>query len=303
MLKLKRGLGVIFFLLLVSFSLMACTHSEEQVNESNYQIKDFLGREVTIANEPQRIVSLSPSTTELIYALGIGDRVVGVTDYDDYPPEVKELAKVGDFSGPNVEAIVAQKPDLILASSVSGTEEMEALQKQGIPVLMLEAKNINQIYQSLEILGELTGTEQKAAEIIAEMKNKINEIHNKVKDLPKVDVFYLVDVNGNWTAGKGTFIDELLKLAQGNNLAGDVDGWVQYSIERLVEQNPEVIIAPPHAGDLHNLKNMPGYKETKAVKNDRVFIISDDNIISRGSNRIVIGLEEIAKFLHPEAFK
>ncbi len=303
MLKLKRGLGVIFFLLLVSFSLMACTHSEEQVNESNYQIKDFLGREVTIANEPQRIVSLSPSTTELIYALGVGDRVVGVTDYDDYPPEVKELAKVGDFSGPNVEAIVAQKPDLILASSVSGTEEMEALQKQGIPVLMLEAKNINQIYQSLEILGELTGTEQKAAEIIAEMKNKINEIHNKVKDLPKVDVFYLVDVNGNWTAGKGTFIDELLKLAQGNNLAGDVDGWVQYSIERLVEQNPEVIIAPPHAGDLHNLKNMPGYKETKAVKNDRVFIISDDNIISRGSNRIVIGLEEIAKFLHPEAFK
>jgi iron complex transport system substrate-binding protein len=311
-----KGLLALLVVFALMFSLAACStnnatkpqdtsQTATEIVKTQFPLKvtDFLGREVTIEKEPQRIVSLAPSTTELIYALGAGNKVVGVTDFDNYPPEVKDVPKVGGFKGPNVEAITAQKPDIIFASTLSGKEQMESLEKMGIPVVMLEAKDIDQIYQSIKIIGQITGTEKKGEEIIKEMQDKIKEINDKVKNLPKVSVFYLVSLDGNWTSGKGTFIDELINLAGGKNVAEDVNGWAQYSVEELVKKNPDVIITSPHAGDVKDIKNMAGYKDTNAVKNDKIFVISNDDIISRASNRIVLGLEEIAKFLHPEAFK
>jgi len=314
--KRFKGLLALFLVFILAFSLVACstntvtkqpdnTKSATEAVKTQFPLKitDFLGREVTIVKAPQRIVSLAPSTTEIIYAIGAGDKVVGVTDYDNYPEQVKNVPKVGGFKGPNVEAITAQKPDIIFASKLSGKEQMEALEKMGIPVVVLEATNIDQIYQSIKLIGEITGNDKKAEEVISNMQNKIKEISDKVKDLPKVSTFYLVSLDGNWTAGKGTFIDELINIAGGKNVADDVNGWAQYSIEELVKKNPDVIITSPHAGNVNDIKTMAGYKETNAVKNDKVFVISDDNIINRASNRIVLGLEEIAKFLHPEAFK
>ncbi|HHW58560.1 MAG TPA: ABC transporter substrate-binding protein [Clostridia bacterium] len=315
---MKRFKGLVVFLVVFAliFSISACstqnatkpqetsqTTTEAAKTQFPLKIKDFLGREVTIEKEPQRIVTLAPSTTELLYAVGAGSKVVGVTDFDNYPPEVKDVPKVGGFKGPNVEAITAQKPDIIFASTLSGKEQMESLEKMGIPVVMLEAKNIDQIYQSLELIGQITGNGKKAEEVIKEIQDKIKEINDKVKNLPKVNVFYLVSLDGNWTAGKGTFIDELINLAGGKNVASDVNGWAQYSVEELVKKNPDVIITSPHAGDVKDIKNMAGYKDTNAVKNDKIFIVSSDDIIARASNRIVLGLEEVAKFLHPEAFK
>jgi iron complex transport system substrate-binding protein len=288
-------------------SLVACNAAKDQhqvqTKEKVIKVTDFLGREVSIEKVPQRIVSLSPSTTELLYVLGVGNRLVGVTDYDDYPSEVKKLPKVGGFQGPNMEAIAEQQPDIIFAASISGREQMEALQNLGIPVVVLEAKQIDQIYQSIELIGELTGTEEKGKQIVKDMKAKINDINNRVKDLPTAKVFYLVDINGNWSAGRGTFIDELIDIAGGNNIVDDVEGWVQYSPEKLLQKNPDVIITAPHACDVDELKALPAYQELNAVKNDRIKVISDDNLISRASNRIVLGLEQIAKNLHPEAFE
>ncbi|MGI1691727.1 ABC transporter substrate-binding protein, partial [Thermoanaerobacter uzonensis] len=250
-----KGLLVLLVIFALMFSLAACstniatkpentsqTATETVKTQFPLKVTDFLGREVTIDKKPQRIVSLAPSTTELIYALGAGNKVVGVTDFDNYPPEVKDVPKVGGFKGPNVEAITAQKPDIIFASTLSGKEQMESLEKMGIPVVMLEAKNIDQIYQSIRIIGQITGTEKKGEELIKQMQDKIKEINDKVKDLPKVSVFYLVSLDGNWTAGKGTFIDELINLAGGKNVAEDVNGWAQYSVEELVKKNPDVII-------------------------------------------------------------
>ncbi|WP_434565526.1 ABC transporter substrate-binding protein [Thermoanaerobacterium thermosaccharolyticum] len=300
----------------LSLSLVSCSQKTQEKTATNdnitktevkvtfpLKITDFMGRQVTIKKEPKRIVSLSPSTTELIYAIGAGKDVVGVTNYDDYPPEVKSVAKVGGYEGPNIEAILAQKPDIVFASNLSGKDQMETLQKSGIPVVVLEAQNINQIYDSIKILGEIIGNVEKGNEIINKMKDKIKEINYKVKDLPKVNVFYVVDTNGNWTAGKGTFIDELITLAGGNNVASDANGWAQYSMEKLMQKNPDVIITSQHATNANNIKNMPGYKDTKAAKDGKIFIISNDDIITKPSNRIVLGLEEIAKDLHPEAFK
>ncbi|WP_430348282.1 ABC transporter substrate-binding protein [Thermoanaerobacterium thermosaccharolyticum] len=300
----------------LSLSLVSCSQKTQEKTATNdnitktevkvtfpLKITDFMGRQVTIKKEPKRIVSLSPSTTELIYAIGAGKDVVGVTNYDDYPPEVKSVAKVGGYEGPNIEAILAQKPDIVFASNLSGKDQMETIKKSGIPVVVLEAQNINQIYDSIKILGEITGNVEKGNEIISSMKDKIKEINDKVKDLPKVNVFYVVDTNGNWTAGKGTFIDELITLAGGNNVASDANGWAQYSMEKLMQKNPDVIITSQHATNANNIKNMPGYKDTKAAKDGKIFIISNDDIITKPSNRIVLGLEEIAKDLHPEAFK
>lgn len=307
--KKLAKLTVAFVLLSVIFTAVSCSPNTgdkaASQNGSTYPltVEDFMGREIVIEKMPERIVSLSPSTTELLFALGVGDRVVGVTDFDNYPPQVKDIAKVGGFAGPNMEAIVAQKPDLVFASSLSGKDTVEALQQLEIPVLVLEARTLDQIYRSIELIGRITGTVQSGEKIIREMKNKVSDIRDRVSRYPKVKVFYLVDINGNFTAGKGTFIDELISLAGGVNVAGDVEGWVQYSVEKLLEDNPDVIITAPHAGDVESIKNMPGYKDTTAVKQGKIFVVSDDNIISRASNRIVLGLEEIAKFLHPEAFK
>lgn len=308
MTKFKR-FSIISFLLVLALITVAC--SSDKVNNQSSEtssgypltIQDFMGRKVVIDKVPERIVSLSPATTEILFALGLGDKIVGITEFDDYPPEVKDIASVGGFNGPNIEAIAVQKPDIVFASSLSGKANMETLQNLGIPVFMLDAKKLEQIYQSILQIGSITGTQQKSEEMIADMKAKVTSIKNKVSEQPAVKVFYLVDSNGNWTTGKGTFIDELISLAGGENIVNDTEGWVQYSIEKIVEKNPDVIVSAPHAGDIEGIRNMPGYKDTDAVKNDNIFIISDDNIISRASYRIVQGLEEMARYLHPEAFK
>ena len=314
--KKTKNLIILLLIIALSFSLTACSKEDNSAQTSNeaegngetvknhfpLTITDFLGREITIEKEPERIVSLAPSVTELIFAVGAGDRVVGVTEYDTYPEEVKDLPKVGGFKGPNIELITAQEPDIVFASTLSGKEEMETLEKMGIPVVMIEAKSIDNIYESIEMLGKITNKEEKAQTIVNEMKSKIQEISEKVKDKPKVKVFNLVDINGNWTAGSGTFIHELINLAGGQNIAEDTEGWVQYSIEELVSKNPDAIVMSSYAGDVETIKNMEGYKETNAVKNNNIYVVSNDDIISRATNRIVLGLEEIAKFLHPEVF-
>lgn len=314
--KKTKNLIILLLIIALSFSLTACSKEDNSAQTSNeaegngetvksqfpLTITDFLGREITIEKEPERIVSLAPSVTELIFAVGAGDRVVGVTEYDTYPEEVKDLPKVGGFKGPNIELITAQEPDIVFASTLSGKEEMETLEKMGIPVVMIEAKSIDNIYESIEMLGKITNKEEKAQTIVNEMKSKIQEISNKVKDRPKIKVFHLIDINGNWTAGSGTFIHELINLAGGQNIAEDTEGWVQYSIEELVSKNPDAIVMSSYAGDVETIKNMEGYKETNAVKNNNIYVVSNDDIISRATNRIVLGLEEIAKFLHPEVF-
>lgn len=310
--KFKK-LFIFLLVIVLTFSLVACTTEDspepqdkvenlDEIVENQFplSITDFLERKITLEKEPERIVSLAPSTTELIYALGAGNKVVGVTDYDNYPPEVEDITKVGGFKGPNIEAITAQNPDIVLASTQSGQEEMETLENMGIPVVMIEAKDIEGIYESIRLLAQITGTNEKSQEIINEMESKISEIKDKVEDLPTIDVFYLVSFDGNWTAGKGTFIDELITLAGGKNVAQDVDGWAQYSVEELVKNNPDAIITSPHAGNVKDIEKAEGYKDINAVKNGNIFVISNDDIIARASNRIVLGLEEIAKFLHPE---
>ncbi|SHF07781.1 iron complex transport system substrate-binding protein [Caldanaerobius fijiensis DSM 17918] len=278
---------------------------KNSVQHTSYPLKvtDFTGRNVEISKKPERIVSLAPSNTEIIFTIGAGKNVVGVTDFDDYPPEVKSIDKVGGFKGANVEAIAAKKPDVVFAATTISKEEVEKIQSLGIPVVISEAQSFNQIYDSISLIGKITDRNEEAEKLISQMKQKVSEITDKVKDKDKVKVYYAVQVGQqNWTAGKGTFIDEIIDMAGGINVASDIKGWAQYSLEKLAKDNPQVILTSPHAGDIKNLNKMQGYKDLDAVKENKVIAIND-NIISRPGPRIIQGLEAVAKALHPDAFK
>lgn len=263
-------------------------------------ITDFTGRKVTIKEEPERIISLAPSITETLFFIGAGEKVVGVTKFDDYPPQVVNITKIGGFSDPNIEVIASLKPDLIIGTSMH-LKYLDQLE-QIAPVIIIDPQNLEGIYKAIEMLGLAVNREEYAKSVITEMKAKVSYITSLVQDKPKVNVFYIVWNNPLMTAGKGTFINDLIQLAGGENIFSDVQGWATVSIEEVLARNPDVIILTPHCGytpeDLCNTE----LARTNAVKNGKVVVIQDDNIIVRPGPRIIYGLEELAKFIHPEAF-
>ncbi|ASJ16340.1 iron ABC transporter ATP-binding protein [Thermococcus chitonophagus] len=265
-------------------------------------IIDSAGRKVTIKKEPQRIVSLAPSITETLYFIGALDKVVGVTKFDDFPPGVqKGRTIIGGFSDPNLEVIASLKPDLIIGTSMH-LKYLDKLQ-QIAPVIIVDPKNITQIYDWIIKLGKVVNREKEAEGVVNYMRAIVESVQAKVANSTKPKVFFLLSYwNGYWTGGKGTFIDSLIELAGGENIFHDIEGWKAVSAEDIVARNPDVIIISYHAGvKPGDLCNTPLAK-TNAFKNGRVYVISDDNLISRPGPRIVLGLEEIAYFIHPEAF-
>lgn len=310
---MRKGkiIGVLSLMLVIALISAACQKEDPSVAGSTpatspgleypLTITDFAGREFTIDKAPRRIVSLAPSTTEILFELGLDEEIAGVTEYDNYPEKAKTKPKVGGFKGPNLEAIVAQKPDLVFASRLSGEEQMEMIEKLGIPVIMLEAGEISRIKDTIELLSRITGTVDKGRQLIEYMSGKLQELAAKVKDLPPKSVYYIVDLDNNLTAGRGTFIHELITLAGGRNVAEDVEGWASYSLEMLVKKNPDVIITSTHTGKVEDLRLKTGFRDLAAVKNNRVYVFEDSDIISRPSLRIILGLKELIRFLHPEA--
>lgn len=269
-------------------------------------ITDVYGTEVTIDKKPERIVVLSPSTVEVLYKLNLEDNIVGVTEFCDYPKEAGSKAKVGDFNGTNIEKIVELNPDIVFGNAGMSKEDFDKLTELGIKVIVAEAKTIDKIPETFKMIGMATDTLDKAEKMAEDVTNKINQIKDKVKDAKKVKTYYVISFgeSGNWTSGRNTFISDMISIAGGENIADNVDGWKEYSLEKIVEKNPDVLlISAMVANDNKNiLDNQEGYKETSAVKNGDTIII-DDNLTQRPGPRIVEGLEAIAKAIHPEIFK
>jgi iron complex transport system substrate-binding protein len=262
---------------------------------------------VTIDKEPMRIVSTAPANTEVLFALGLGDRVVGVTSLDDYPPEAADIAKIGDFQ-PNPEAIVALDPDLVVG--YSGNEEALApIKTAGTPVLILNPATVEQIYADVTTVGAATGATGEAAKLVESIRAQMKAVGDAAAatgDSPRV--FFAVD-NTLWTAGPGSFVDELLTLAHATNVAAapGADGaaaqaYYQFAPEQLVAADPDVILLPgsfyKSAGEF---TADPRFAGLKAVKEGRVLVI-DDVIITRPGPRIADGLKVLAMAIHPGAF-
>ncbi|HZK48624.1 MAG TPA: ABC transporter substrate-binding protein [Thermoleophilia bacterium] len=264
-------------------------------------VTDDNGVEVTVTARPERIVSTAPANTEILFALGAGDRVVGVTSLDDYPPEVADIEKIGDFS-PNTEAIIALEPDLVVG--YSGNEEaLQPLVDAGIPVLILNAASIDGIYTDMTIVGNAIGEPKAAEDLIATVRVELEGIANTAAETgesPKV--FYALD-DTLWTVGPGSFVDELITLAGATNVAANGPSpYFQYTPEELVAADPDAVILPMTVfSTIDAFAADPRFAALRAVKEGRVYLV-DDITVTRPGPRVTEGLTVLAKALHPDAF-
>jgi len=270
---------------------------------------DDMGRAVAIDQIPQRIVSFGPSITEILFALGLEKKVVGISDYCDYPEAAKLKPKVGNAFNPSLERIVELEPDLVLTVEQEQlNSELDAL---GIKFMVLDPEDIDGILGGIELVGEITGTKKRAEELIKDMQDSISQVIALMEDAPKVSVFFIIDATDPtlpWTAGTGSFIDALITMAGGGNVAGEAVGaWVPFSLEQVVSSNPEVIIIQTMIAGIptiskEELEEHPVWGKMTAVKQGKVYII-DGDLVSRPGPRIIQGLEAMAKIIHPELFE
>ena len=280
------------------------------VNESAITLVDGLGRDVVMDAPAQRIVSLAPSNTEILFALGAGSQVVGRDSFSDYPAEALSVTDIGaTYEALNTELIVSLKPDLILLAEVNAAEQVKTLEDLGLTVYYLKnPTTLEEMYANLEIVAQLTGRQPEAAELIESLKARVAAVDEKIMPLSsRLSIFYEIDATDPakpYTAGKGTFITLLIDRAGGYNIAADLDGYPQLSLEQVVAADPMFIILGDSAYGVtpESIATRPGWENLSAVKNNQIFPF-DDNLVSRPGPRLVDGLEALAKLLRPGLFE
>jgi iron complex transport system substrate-binding protein len=269
-------------------------------------LTDDLGREVTVKAKPERIVSLLPSNTEILFAVGAGDQVVGVTSYCDYPEQAATREQVGGITNKSisVETIVVLEPDLVLASG-SQDEVIPVLEEAGLTVVALDPATFDDIFANIEMVGQVTGHADQAAALTTDLRSRVEAVRAKVNTIPadsRPTVFYEVWDDPLMTAGPNTFIGQLIELAGGKSIFDDVnEDWPEVSAEVILERDPEVILGPDSHGDkliVEKIRERNGWANISAVQNEQIYIL-DGNAISRPSPRIVDMLEEVARDLYP----
>jgi iron complex transport system substrate-binding protein len=292
-------------IVLAFLTLAGCQAASSQ--EST--VTDDLGRSVTIHGIPKRIISLSPSNTEIVYALGLQDKLVGVTTYDNYPEAARDKPKVSEYSNIDMEKVVSAKPDLILASNIQKNDAIPAFEKLGIAVLTIEPETVDGTVKDIELLGRLCGKTREATTLVAGLQDRIQSITGKTDQLTQIQqprVFFLTWHDPLWTAGSATVVDELITKAGGANIASDLDGHSQIDLESAIERNPQIIFVMSSMGDqdtsYNYIKQEPRFQATDALKNNQVYKV-DADIFGRTTPRLVDGLETLAILIHPEIFK
>jgi cobalamin transport system substrate-binding protein len=271
-----------------------------------FTTRDMTGRDVTLAASPQRIVSLVPSVTEILYALGAEHLLVGVTDFCDFPPEARRRPKVGGMVAPSLEAIIALRPDLVIATN-EGTREdtFTQLSRVGVPVYLVAAHHVADVMSLMRRLGELTGREAAAGPLVAGLEQRIEAVKKAVLPLARPRVLYVLWPEPLIVPGRGALVTELIQLAGGQSLtADDPDAWPRYSLEAAVAKSPEVILLANHGAGTgavavdkwKRLTSLP------AVKSGRLLSVNGD-LLHRYGPRFVDGLEQLARAIHPEAFR
>lgn len=271
---------------------------------------DGLGREVTLDSPAQRIISLAPSNTEILFAIGAGDQVVGRDQLSDYPEATKNVTDIGPaFEALNTEVIVSLEPDLVLAAEINTPEQVKEMEDLGITVYYLNNPHtLEELYGNLEIVAQLTGHEADAATLIESLKERVAAVDEKIAPISsRPSVFYELDSTDPskpFTAGKDTFITLLIERAGGSSIAAELEGYPQMSLEQIVAADPAIIILGDSMWGVtpEAVASRPGWENLSAVKNGQVAPF-DDNLVSRPGPRLVDGLEQLAKLLHPELFQ
>jgi iron complex transport system substrate-binding protein len=300
--------AVLLLALLSLVVLAACgssdgdTAASPSASAGPITVTDDAGQQVILEQPAMRIVSLAPANTEIAYAIGAGDKMVAGTSYDDYPEEAKSLPKIGDFANPSVEKIASYEPDLVLAAGGIQSGLRTKLEDLGMQVFVVDPTTYDGVIADITSLGRLAGTSEEAAAVADQMTGVKEDVQARVGSLDRVTAFLEIYAKPLMTAGAGTFIDDMIALAGGTNIGATAgDGFPSFSTEVLLQQDPYVYIADSGSmSDPGDITKRSGFGELSAVKEDRVYVI-DDNLIARPGPRLALGLQELAKMIHPEA--
>lgn len=269
------------------------------------EVIDEAGRKLTLPLKIERIVSLAPNLTEIVYAVGAGDRLVGNTDYCDYPAQAKQVAKIGDTMHPSVERIIALKPQIVLVSTASQLEVFtKQLDQQRIVVYVTNPRSLDEIFRSINAFGEMFGNAEQAASVAADLRKRGDAVATALSGVTPVRVFYQVAGEPLYTIGREAYLTDLVRRAGGVSVTADVpDAFPRFSDEAALSAMPEAIILPTGGsmGSANSTVAVP-LRDSPAVRTNRVYKINDDHL-SRPGPRLVDGLEALAHALHPDAFK
>ena len=284
---------------------VACSRSTTTQISSTRQIVDESGRSVTVSIKVDRFVSLAPNLTEIAYAIGAGDRLVGNTTYCDYPAAARQVEKVGDTLNPSVEKILALRPQVVLVSTASQLEVFTTqLAQHQIAVYVTDPHDLEGVFRSIENLGQLLNQPREAEQLVIGLRERTVKVEDTVKSSPRVRVFYQLSAEPLYTAGRDSFVTDIIRRAGGDSVTANVPGaWPRYSAESALAAEPEAIILPT-GGSMGNANSTVSRALAKspAAKNGRILKINDDHL-TRPGPRSVDGLEELATALHPEVFQ
>ena len=285
--------------------LAACASYQTPSTQNSREITDDAGRRVSLPARVDRVISLAPNLTEIVFAVGGGNRLVGRTSYCDYPPEAKAVAEIGDTLHPSLERIIALRPQVVLISTASQLEVFtQQLQNQNIAVFVTDPHDLDGVFRSIEQIGDILGQKEQAALVVQKLRDRTNAVEQAVKQQQPVRVFYQLSAEPLYTAGHDAFVTDLIRRAGAISVTADVPGaWPKYSNESALAAKPEAIILPTGGSmGTGNSTVTEALRKSPAALANRVYKINDDHLVRPGP-RAVDGLEEMASALHADAFK
>ena len=279
----------------------------EQPTSTEYTVTDDRGEEITLPDVPETIVSLQPSNTEILFDLGVGDKIIGATEYDTYPAEAADIERISDSMTINAERIIEMNPDVVIAYTIGDDLQIAPLEEAGIPVFVIAtASTFEDVYGDIEQIATVVGEEERGDELVEEIKAQIDGVKEKVASLEtkKRTYFEISPSPDIWSAGEGSFQQEVLKAAGIDNVFGDQAGWFNVSSESVIEKNPEVILTTVNYVDdpIGEIKSRPAFDTIIAVQEGAIFQV-DSDIMSRPATRIGEAVELTAKTVYPELFE
>lgn len=303
--ELRRALSFAAFLVLAL--AVGCTPSarKSESTSATQEITDDAGRNVKLPVRVDRVITLAPNLTEIVFAVGAGNRLVGNTTYCDYPPEAKNIAKVGDTGQPSIERIITLRPQVVLVSTASQLEAFtRQLQNQNIEVFVTDPHDLEGVFRSIEQIGRILGQKQQADALVEKLRERTNAVEQAVKQTQPVRTFYQVSGEPLYTVGHDAFVTDLMRRAGALSVTASVPGaWPRYSNESALAARPDAIILPTGGSmGAANADVAEALRNSPAARTGRVYKINDDHL-ARPGPRLVDGLEEMAKALHPEVFK
>lgn len=294
-------------ILLLALAVFACASQKQVAPEGpvTRELTDDAARRVALPVRVSRVISLAPNLTEIVFAVGGGDRLVGRTSYCDYPAAAKSVAEVGDTLNPSLERIIALKPQVVLISTASQLEVFtQQLQNQNIAVFVTDPHDLEGVFRSIDQIGQMLGQAEQATLLVQQLRERTAKVEQGVKNQPPVRVFFQLSAKPLYTAGHDAFVTDLMRRAGANSVTADVPGaWPKYSDESALASRPEAIIVPTGGSmGAANSTISEALNKSPAVLQNRVYKLNGDHLVRPGP-RAIDGLEEIAMALHPEVFR